>query len=112
MAMSVGNFATQNPMKYEFDVLVDLGKAISGVGAVVNGINSTLSTYGISERASVWGTMGSITIDSPTPLTKEQLITMRDEMQERCKAATPSLSIQVGNARCKSSQSGSQSTDE
>lgn len=52
------------------------------IGAVVDEVNKTMAGFGFHEKMSLQGTVATLTITSPVPLTREQALAYQENAQQ------------------------------
>ncbi len=95
---------------YDFPILVDLSKLNTQAKSVIDRLNTTLSTFGISERMCVAGEVGVMTLSVDRSLTQEELAKVSTTLQQEFIERFPDVALRVGEPRRKSGKSSSQPT--
>lgn len=95
--------------EYQFPIEIDVGKSIADVGQVIESVNSTLSTFGVSERLRVGAQIGAMTITVGRVLSTEEEASVRRILEEGFTARFPDFGITVGNPRRQTGKSSNQS---
>lgn len=95
-------------MTYVFTFSVDLCKAISEVGALIDSVNAGLSTFGVPDRVGVRSRALRMTVESPRALTKQETAELRDESLAVIRDRFPQLDVRFESVRRQSRKSSSQ----
>ena len=96
---------------YRYPITIDLGKAVSEVGELIDSLNAGLSTCGVSDRIKCQTEIGCSVITVGRALTEEEVETMRTALERGLREdALPEFDLRVGTPCCKSGNSSSQST--
>jgi len=85
--------------RYEFELSVDLGKAIPEVGSLCSELNSHMSSVGFDEQLSISARVGCMTLESSRLLTKEEESEIVKHLNAECHERFSSLGIRCTNVR-------------
>lgn len=96
-------------MEYMFPVTIDLGKAVGEVGQIIDRVNDSLSTWGVSERVGCRGECGSWTLTVSRELTDEEIEVVRAMIEKGVRERLPDLGLRVSTPCCKPGKSSYQS---
>lgn len=98
-------------MTYEFEIRIDLGKAVPAIGELLDSMNDTLTKCGQDGKLKCLTSFGSIDVTANRELTKEELDKMKKVLSEHLqKSELNKYGITVVQYRCKSVNPSCQSS--